>query len=321
MPWVKKNLFILIAGVVSLAVLGYAIFFVKGKMEADEIATASLDEAAQKFKDLVSRKYHPGTEKVNNIQIAKDELVKMQSFMEEMREYLKGPVIATNLNNRDFRALLDNSITDLLNQSEEAGVVLPSTNYWFTYSSFKTTVDFKGDAIGLAAQLEDIKSIMNVLCAARVHTLVGLRRVAVSDNEGFSGEIIAGRQPKTNDWAVSTGYEVTFQGFSSELARVMEGIANAKQCFVVKSIGVAKAPEERKAAATPMYMPPPQPMYNNYSDRGRYSQRPMMPMMPMMPAAPAARAGQPGVPKTILDENKLRFTLQVDSIRLKPKGT
>jgi hypothetical protein len=123
------------------------------------------------------------------------------------------------------------------------------------------------------------------------------------------------REPKTNDWAIITPYEVTFQGFSSELARVMEGLANAKECFVVKSIGVAQAPEERKTP-TPMYMPPPQPFspYGRGSDSMRYAPRPQMFVPP--PSAPRTQVGQH---KTVLDESKLRFTVSVDSVRLKPK--
>lgn len=320
MAWVKKNLFVVIAGVVSLAVLGYAIFFVKGKMAADVDVTTQLDEAAEKYKQLLARKVHPGNEKVNNIEKAKGEILKMRSFMEEMREYLKGPELSTNLNNQLFRAQLDTSMAQLRRQAEEANVTLPNTNFWFTFSAYKTTVDFKGDTKGLAAQLEDIRAIMQVIYTARVHSLAGLRRVAVSETEYFgTGDYIGNRFPKTNDWAITTGYEVTFQGFSSELARVMEGLANAKQCFVVKTVGVAQAPEERKATPPPpVYMP--QPMIRPGMDT-RYIGRGMPMPMPMpMPSSPAARAAA-NTPKTVLDENKLRFTLQVDSIRLKPKGT
>src|SRR5688572_13890274 len=278
MAFIKKHLFVLIAAIVSLAALGYAVLFVQQKKTVDAEVTASLDDAAQQFKNLLSRKVHPGNDKINNIETAKEEVVKMRAFMEEMREYLKGPQVATNLNNQMFRAQLDTSIAELRRQAEEAGVALPNTNFWFTYTQYKTTVDFKGEIQGLAAELEDIKAMMRVVYDSRVHSLVGLRRVPVSENEyAGSSDYISNRYPKTNDWAVTTGYEVSFQGFSSELARVMEGLANAKQCFVVKSVGVGQAPEERKPMAPPpvMFQPPMSP----YGDRYRgYGQ--MQPMMP-----------------------------------------
>jgi hypothetical protein len=148
-----------------------------------------------------------------------------------------------------------------------------------------------------------------------VHSLVSLRRASVSDSDMFGSENIPSRQPRTNDWAVTTSYELTFQGFSSELARVMEGLANAKQCFVVKSVGVGKAPEERaRTAPVPIYMPPPTGM-ERYGPR--YGAQPQF--RPMAPAA--ASTPRPQIPgmKTVLDENRLRFTLLVDSVRLKGK--
>jgi hypothetical protein len=321
MAWIKKHLVLLIVAVVSLAILGYAAFFVQQKKAEDDAVTANLDEAAQKFKTLLERKVHPGNEKVDNIKTAKEELVKVRSFMDEMREYLRGPKMATNLNNQIFRAQLDTSIAELRRQAEEAGVTLPNTNFWFTFTSYKSTVDFKNDAPGLAAELEDIKEIMRVVCDARVHSLAGLKRVPVTDTENFGGaDLISSRFPRTNDWAVSTGYEVTFQGFSSELARVMEGLANAKRCFVVKNIGVAQAPEERKPAA-PVFTPPPMMMnpYGGGMDRYRMMQMQQQQQMMMPPPTAGQKRPQPTGLKTVLDENKLRFTLQVDSIRLKGK--
>src|SRR3954471_1432513 len=183
MAWVKKNLFLLIAAVVSLAALGYAVFFVQEKKKADQEVTASLDEAAEKYKQLITRKVHPGNEKQDNIKAAKEELTKMRSFMDEMREYLKGPQLGTNLNNQVFRAMLDTSMAQLRRQADEAGVTLPNTNFWFTFTQYKSTIDFKNETAGLAAELEDIKEIMKVIYSARVNSLAALKRVPTSDTE------------------------------------------------------------------------------------------------------------------------------------------
>jgi hypothetical protein len=313
MAWIKKNLGLLIAAVISLGALGYAVFFVQQKKQADQEVTGQLDEAAEKYKQLITRKVHPGNAQNDNIQRAKDELVKMRSFMDEMREYLRGPQLATNYNNQIFRAQLDTSVAQLRREADEAGVTLPNTNFWFTFTYYKSIVDFKNDAAGLAAELEDIKEIMRIVYAARVNSLVALKRVPISESEDHaSSDYISNRYPRTNDWAVSTAYEVTFQGFSSELARVMEGLANAKQCFVVKNLGVAQAPEERsKASPPPIYVAPPPTGMERY--------RMMMQPQYIPPPRPAPGRPQPTGIKTVLDENKLRFTLSVDSIRLKGK--
>lgn len=313
MAWIKKNIVLLIAAVISLAALGYAVFFVQQKKQADLDVTAQLNDAAEKYKGLITRKVHPGNAQTDNIQKAKDELVKMRSFMDEMREYLKGPQLATNYNNQIFRAQLDTTVAQLRREAEESGVMLPNTNFWFTFTPYRTTVDFKSDAVPLAAELEDIKEIMRIVYAARVNSLVALKRAATSDTEDrATSDYIPNRYPRTNDWAISTAYEVTFQGFSSELARVMEGLANARQCFVVKNIGVAQAPEERsKTPPPPVYMPPPMTGMERYRTM-------MQPQYIPPPVAPRGKPQPMGI-KTVLDENKLRFTLQVDSIRLKGK--
>jgi hypothetical protein len=321
MAWVKKNLFILIAGVVSLAVLGYAILFVKQRMEADAEVTAQLDDSANKFKDLLNRKWHPGNEKQDNIKEAKEQIQRVRTFTDEMREYIKGAAMPTNLNNREFRGLLDTSLTQLRREAEEAGVTLPNTNYWFTFTTYKTTVDFKGDVSGLAAELEDIKSIMHIIFESRVPSIVSLRRspVSATDYTG-SGDFLSDREVRTNDWAVISGYEVTFQGFSSELARLMEGFANYKQCFIVKSLGVAQAPEERKAAPPVMPVMPMAPM-NPYATRGMTDDpRYRMQQIYRPPPPPPTKAPVGSGVKKVLDESQLRFTLLVDSVRLKPRG-
>src|SRR5438132_1122767 len=149
MAWIKKHLILLISAVVSLGILGFAVFFVQQKKADDEQVTANLDDAAQKFRDLLARKVHPGNEKKDNIKADKEDVVKLRSFMDEMREYLRGPQMATNLNNQIFRAQLDTSLAELRRQAEDAGVTLPNTNFWFTFTQYKTTVDFKNETGGL----------------------------------------------------------------------------------------------------------------------------------------------------------------------------
>jgi hypothetical protein len=319
MAWVKKNLVLLIAAVISLGALGYAIFFVKQKMDSNTEVTTSLDESANKFKDLLSRKQHPGNEKQDNIKAAKEELVRIRNFSEEMKEYLKGSDLGTNTGNSFFRALLDTSLTELRREAIEAGVTLPSTNYWFTFNSYKTVIDFKGDVPGLTAELEDIKNLMHIMYDSRVHSVVAFKRAAVSEADftGTSDFFQDGKQVRTNDWAVTTSYEITFQGFSGELARVMEGMANAKQCYVVKKLGVGQAPDEKKPAPSLMMMQQQMIPSGPMADRYRYMSGPRF-APPPQPIAPTAKA----LPKEkiILDEHPLRFTLTLDSVRLKPRG-
>jgi hypothetical protein len=321
MAWLKRNLGLVIGGVVALALLGLGGWYLYTKIQEDEAVNNDLETATTSFKDIVNRPVHPGNEKVNNIQLAKEENKKLEDLLAQMRARIAGPSLPKELNNKEFRALLDNTVTELRRNAEKLGIGLPGTppgtvsDYWFTFQPQKTAVEFK-NLDTLTYQLLDIKSICDVLYNAKVHDLIGLKRVAASSDEN-GGEFLSDKRITTNDVAIVMPYEVTFQGFSSELAQVMEGLIKAKQCFVVKNIGVDKAPSTQPAA--PMRTPPP-PMYSNpyASPYGNpYRSRYGMGMMP--PPVAAAPQPQPGLRKNVLlDENKLRITLAVDSVRAKP---
>src|SRR6185295_20278650 len=101
-----------------------------------------LDQAASSFKEIVNRPVHPGNDKVNNIQLAKEEHKKMQDLLETMRERMAGPPLQKDLNSKEFRALLDNTVTEMRRDAERLGITLPNQgqDYWFTFLSQKTAV-------------------------------------------------------------------------------------------------------------------------------------------------------------------------------------
>ena len=149
----------------------------------------------------------------------------------------------------------------------------------------------------------------DILYEAKIHDLVGLKRVAAATEDNNATDFLGDKKPTTNEVAIVTPYEVTFQGFSSELAKVLEGLINSKQCFVVRSVGVEKA-----SAITQPGMegtPGTFPGYPGGYPGSRYSRY-----------APQAYYPQPQVRRAgnvLLDENKLRFVLMVDAVRLKPQ--
>src|SRR5439155_368936 len=83
----------------------------------------------------------------------------------------------------------------------------------------------------------EIKAICDVLFDARVQMLVGLRRTPVAKEDEEATDYLFGRKPATNavTGAVAVPYEISFQGFSGELAAVLEGFYRSSNCFVVKN--------------------------------------------------------------------------------------
>jgi hypothetical protein len=303
MPWVKRNLGLVIGGVVALALLVVAVFYLFQKRGEDQLVTGELDTATARYQELLNRPVHPGDDqgRVNNIELAKDEVQRLKRFLDQVREKFGVSNVPTNISNREFRALLDNTINDLQKTAETLGITLPQKDYWFTFAPQKTAVEFKSIDM-LTHQLLDVKELCEILYEAKVQDLKGIRRVPASSEDNNAQDFLTDKKATTNEVAIVTPYELKFQGFSGELARVMERLLQAKRCFVIRSVAVDRAPDDTRmaeGAVTPM----------PYSGMDRY--RRMAPVVVPPPQAPR----RPG--NVLLDENKLLIEMRVDVVRLK----
>jgi hypothetical protein len=344
MAWVKRNLFLVIGGMVALALLGSAGYFLYTKYSGDQAVTEELNQSTTDLKTLVNRDPHPGTDKVDNIGAAKVEHKKLQTALGQIRQYFQQT--STNQpSSREFRAMLDNAVAALQSGAERSGVKVPE-DYWFSFSAQKASTAFSTNIVGtLGAQLMDIYDICNILFNSRIVSLEKVKRVSAGQDDGGGGSgltsLVAGAsddyvdaKAATNQWAVVVPYEVTFQAFSSELADVLEGLIRSRQCFVVKNLMVERAdaePQIDPATGLPSgtSSTETQPAFNPYA---RYGVRPGMPMMRGMspemmrryglgsPMASPTTAPKPSRPGVLLEEKALRFTLSINSVRLKPSS-
>jgi hypothetical protein len=305
MVWVKRNLGLVIGGVVALALLVVAGVYLFSKRGEDQAVTAELDTATSRYQELLNRPVHPGDDqgKVNNIELAKAEVQRLQAFLDQVRAKFGTSNVPTNISNREFRALLDNSINELQRTAESLGITLPQKDYWFTFAPQRTAVEFKSIDM-LAHQLLDVKELCEILYQAKVQDLKGIRRVPASSDDNNAQDFITDKKATTNEVAIVTPYELKFQGFSSELARVLDRLVQAKRCFVVRSVAVDRAPDEQSAAAAAaVAMPNPMSRYG-----GRYAMPQPQVQQPQRPQRPA---------NVLLDENKLLIEMRVDVVRLK----
>jgi hypothetical protein len=309
MAWVKRNLGLVIGGVIALALLGVAGFYFWGNYKHDAEITQQLDETTEKFKGLLNRPLHPGGEgggKVNNIELVKQENKRLEDFLKEVRARFGKREIPTNISNRDFRALLDNTIHELQHSADALGITVPGKkDYWFSFAPQKSATEFKNVEM-LTYQLMDVKDLCDIMFGAKISDLVLIKRVAASSDENNATDFLTDKKASTNEYAIVTPYELRFQGFSAELARVLDRMITAKRCFVVRSVAVDRAPAPEDAAlANPM---PFNPMMRGMDPR-------YMRMPP--PTAPGATTGPKRLPNVLLDENKLLMVLQVEAVRLK----
>jgi hypothetical protein len=334
MAWIKKNLVLVVSGLVALALLGLAGFYLFSRIALDREVTQQVDSASRQLSSLVNRNPHPGTDEVDNISAAEAEVQRLETFAQNLRQLFVPVSYPQNLSSRDLRVLLDNTVDNLQRQARGAGVELPS-DYWFSFGSHKQTLNFSAASLEpLASQLAEVNAICRVLFDSRVNQLVRVKRPNAPGEtaSAFSADYLADAKATTNDWAVATPYEVTFRSFSSELSNILDAFIRSPHCIIVRNLVVDSS--ERPSALQDGFMDPyglgfqdpygrpspggafrgMDPRYGAGPMRGmdpRYGVRPQMPM-PIQPR-------RPGGLTTVVDEKPLTVTLTLDVIRLRPE--
>lgn len=331
MPWLKRNLWLVVGGVVALGLLGFAGFYLFTRIQAESAVTVLLNDQTQELDRLNNLNPHPGNEKVNNIEAAKLQEKELLGFVAKVRPKFVPLDYPTQLNGGQFKLLLDTTLAELQRTGERAGVKLPQS-YAFTFSAQKSQMTFDQNSIlPLAMQLTEVQTVCQMLFKARVVTIDRIRRIGVSsqDTPGLNpstSDYITTRKAVTNDLAVVMPYEFTFHCFSGELASVLESLYASPHPFLVKNLVVdtepaallsadPNAPEAEQDAAT-----------SAASAQMRMMQRygPMMRMRGMAPPPPApvetpgAQAPTKSGLSPMVDEKPFRVILWVDVVRLKP---
>ena len=246
MAWIKRNLFFAIGGTVALLLLGAAAFYNFQGWSHNAAAFQKLNEIYGNLQQIGAQKPAPGDgKKVNNTQTAKDQEGEIRVWTEKTGNYFK-PIAAIpsspEVTSEAFAAALRRAIDQLQRAADTASVQLPP-QYGFSFEAQRSIVKFApGSLAPLAVQLGEVKTIAEILFAARVNSLDSIQRVRVSDDDvaGSQSDYIA--DPAiTNDLAVLTPYAVTFRSFTRELEVVLAGFAASPNGFIVKGINVSPA--------------------------------------------------------------------------------
>jgi hypothetical protein len=353
MDWIKRNLYFLIGSLVAVALMGLAGWYLYSKWDLNNTLLGQLDAQYAELKRLSEQKPHPGSGKVDNIQAAKDQQKELRAWIEKACGHFQriAPIPVSDsgkISAEDFTFALSRTIERLHHDAEAASVTLPPKNsagqtYSFSFEEQRPRLSFApGSLAPLSVQLGEVKAICDVLFQAKVNALDGLRRERVSDDDqkGPQTDYLSDTSV-TNELAVLTPYEVTFRGFSTELAAVLSGFASSPYGIIVKSINVEQAPaaatEQPGVTPTPayvpqvqMYIPPPNPRAAErsataaFNDRyGLSGRRAVAP--PPQPApqpvysyayTPAATARTKGGLPTVLDEKQLKITMALVVVKL-----
>src|SRR5689334_3819271 len=139
MDWIKRNLFFVIGGVIALALLGGAGWYLYSKIDLNNTKWESLNKAYGQLKELNRQTPHPGAGAVDNIAIAKQQVAEMKAFEAKLRPSSDTPPDARLafrrispipdvpgvMQDRDFSFALSRTISTLRADATNSGVALP----------------------------------------------------------------------------------------------------------------------------------------------------------------------------------------------------
>src|SRR5262249_31245 len=138
MQWIKRNLFLVVGGVIALGLLGFAGFYLYTKIQQDHGVTEELNAATTKLESLAKRDPYPNPE---NIKSAEDEGKHLHNFLGDVEKHFAPAPYPQQLDAREFRTYLETTRSELLTDAQRAGVEVP-TNYWFTFAAQKGAMTF-----------------------------------------------------------------------------------------------------------------------------------------------------------------------------------
>ncbi len=354
MSWIKRNLSLVVGVAVAVGLLGVAGYFLWLQIGRESQVSTDLTTQIDEYQTLTT--LDPSATEPN-IEAVKEEQERLAVLLEETRKQYVPVGTFTNMDSATFKSMLDTTVYELEQLSRRQGVKTPP-QFTYAFKSQKDSLNFEQqDLLPWTYQLLEIKALCEAVYAARVHSLGGVRRAAVSKKDIASADILTVTKASTNTVvdAVVTPYEVTFQGFTAELGEVIDNLLRSPYCFVIKNINVDKATGEGtegtdgvEGGAPAMFdyssrygvTPGAQPGGSTAADllRNRYGLR--------GPAGPGGRYGgryrgetgstqpmnvpdqsayvqmTPAIPvrrgpETVINEELLKITMLVDAVRLR----
>jgi hypothetical protein len=336
MDWIKRNLYFVVFMVVALGLMGASGWYLYSSWSLNATKYAEFQSIYERLKELNDEKPNPGEEgpgKVDNVAAAKQQEIELRKVIERSRAYyerIKPIPDLPKVTDHDFSTALSLTIAQMQRSASNASVALATEREGFSFDAERQKMVFDSKGLNaLAVQLGEVQAIVEVLYNAKVNSLDGLRRERVSSDDSGSETDYLVQRSTTNSLAILTPYEVTFRGFSQELAAVLSGFANSPYGFVVKTVNVQSAPssEETPTAAAPVPIappttytlppaPPPRMNQDPYGDRYRRrpTPQPQPPVMQRLAVPPPAP--KPGGLPIVLEEKKLKVTILLDVVKL-----
>ena len=318
MQWLKQNVTLVLSGIVALALLGGAGFYLYSRVAAQMEITGQVEERKQTRQALLEAEVFPSQE---NIELIKQEQQRLQALLQTAENHFQVVPVPELASVGQFKVLLETTIDQLSKQAKTSGVTLPA-NCSFSFTVQRPLMQFETASLApLNAQLADIRVLTQVLFEAHIYELMSVRRSPVSANDNnqgltqYPGDYLGSKNITTNKVALLYPYEFTFRCASAELAAILDKLAQSPYGFVVRNVRVepADAPVTEVETSAVMTM------------GGRYGRDPRMlssrygiPQRQVAPppvAQPTPATGAGRGPGTVLKEKALRVSILIEVVR------
>jgi hypothetical protein len=288
--------------VLSVVLLAVGTVYLARSIYKERRISHALEAATQKLA-LLARNDPALT--AQNIEAARNEAARMADFLAQLKEHFAARSRPKQLDSISFRKYLESTRATRVAEARRAGTELPH-DYWFSFDAQKGAMNFDPAALPLlGAQVADIRMLSETAFDAHANRLIWLRRAPIDGHDNPQSQDCLASSPLTNTWTTSLPYMLSFDGFSPELAAVLETLNRSGQCLVVSNLTVEPAPQPGGA--------PVLAASTEASSALDYYRRYHLPFSELS-AVPVAR---PEGARSMLEEKPLRFTLLVESVQLR----
>jgi hypothetical protein len=159
MGWIKRNLFFVIGGVLTIGLLGFAGFYIFKGWSANTDASQKLNELYATLQQISQEPSQPGNDKIDNSQVAKDQEKEMRDWIAQAKDYFRpiAPIPAGQVTSKTYATALGTTIYQLQEEAKAGGINLPP-QYNFSFQVQSTKLTISSGLEPLATQLGEVKA-------------------------------------------------------------------------------------------------------------------------------------------------------------------
>ena len=312
MLWIKRNLFLALGGFIALLALLGGLYYLWSGIQLNN----ELGETVERNQSTLNGFYNspdPFPSR-NNIDLAKAETEKLREAAAKSRKYFT-PIPVEKMTGVPFRSFRDLTLDGLRKAAGLADIKLPNNNYAFSFLAQNGQTQFSPGTFPLIPeQMAEVKALSEILFKASVRQIGNIRRARVSDEDtktGGTDYLTLGIVTNVEAQVITSPYEITFYGFSANLAQIMTAFGTAPFGVVLKAIQVEGEDASKMADAGAASV---QAGLASNTPRPAAVLPPAKPVLPtrQQPAGAAASRAVTGAsrrPQTILDEKPFKVTV------------